>query len=54
MMGDRVERERERKAAAVSSTASHARGFPPVSPGMARVMELSSPSFFHQNFRGFF
>jgi len=41
----REEREREIKAAAVSSTASHARGSPPVSPAMARVLKLSSPSF---------
>jgi hypothetical protein len=42
-MGGRVERERERKAAAVSSTASHSRGPHPASPAMARVLESGAP-----------
>jgi len=47
----REEREREIKAAAVSSTASHARGSPPASPAMVRVLELSSPSFTRSFFK---
>ena len=45
VMGGREESERERKAAAVSSTASHARGSLPASPAMARALELSSLFF---------
>ena len=42
VMGGREESERERKAAAVSLTASHARGSLPASPAMARALELLS------------
>lgn len=45
VMGGREESERERKAAAVSFTASHARGSLPASRAMARDLELSSPFF---------
>jgi hypothetical protein len=45
VMGGREESERERKAAAVSLTASHARASLPASPAMARALEPSSPFF---------